>query len=148
MSFLFSLQTFTNLSTKECYINIVGEDNKSIIHHKIAAHVVCVLPEQDHPHHHPRQTAPTPITSGPTPEQTIHLPILSNLFQRLGTQPAVASAWPVCTAILISNSFRVQNAPRENIPGNWRRPKDTQADRYSVSFICSRVILSDLPILL
>ncbi|TFY73309.1 hypothetical protein EWM64_g10703, partial [Hericium alpestre] len=28
-------------------IDIVGEDNKSIIHHKVAARVVCVITEQD-----------------------------------------------------------------------------------------------------
>ena len=31
------LQIFTSLSAKECCIDIVGEDNKSIINHKIAA---------------------------------------------------------------------------------------------------------------
>jgi hypothetical protein len=36
----------TNIS-KEFGIDIVGEDNKTIIHHKVAARVVCVFSEQD-----------------------------------------------------------------------------------------------------
>ena len=32
---------------KEFGIDIVGEDNKTIIHHKVAARVVCVITEQD-----------------------------------------------------------------------------------------------------
>jgi len=33
--------------SKEFGIDIVGEDNKTIIHHKVAARVVCVFSEQD-----------------------------------------------------------------------------------------------------
>ena len=47
MSIFFSVQTFTNLSTKECCIDTVGEDNKSIIHTNFTAHVVRFFPEQD-----------------------------------------------------------------------------------------------------
>ena len=35
------------VSTREFGIDIVGEDNKTIIRHKVAAHIVCVFPEQD-----------------------------------------------------------------------------------------------------
>jgi hypothetical protein len=85
MSIFFSLQIFTDLSTKEYCIDIVGEDNKSIIYHKIAACVVCV----------PRRTAPTLITPGPTSEQKIHLPILrvSHTGSRRGLTPSIGWAW-------------------------------------------------------
>ena len=42
-----AIQTLTNLPTKESGIDIVGEDNKTIIHHKVAARVVCIFSEQD-----------------------------------------------------------------------------------------------------
>lgn len=35
------------LRPQEFGIDIVGEDNKTIIHHKVAARVVCVFTEQD-----------------------------------------------------------------------------------------------------
>jgi hypothetical protein len=43
------LITFFSCSpfSQEFGIDIVGEDNKTIIHHKVAARVVCVLTEQD-----------------------------------------------------------------------------------------------------
>src|SRR5882762_8630377 len=40
-------QLITILTVQEFGINIVGEDNKMIIHHKVAAQVVCVFSEQD-----------------------------------------------------------------------------------------------------
>jgi hypothetical protein len=46
MSHFLALLT-SPVSTKEFGIDIVGEDNKTIIRHKVAAHVLCVLSEQD-----------------------------------------------------------------------------------------------------
>jgi hypothetical protein len=37
----------THFSQQEFGIDIVGEDNKTIVHHKVAARVVCVLTEQE-----------------------------------------------------------------------------------------------------
>jgi hypothetical protein len=37
----------TSYHAQEFGIDIVGEDNKTIIHHKVAARVVCVFSEQD-----------------------------------------------------------------------------------------------------
>lgn len=39
--------TSTDSCVKEFGIDIVGEDNKTIIHHKVAARVVCIFTEQD-----------------------------------------------------------------------------------------------------
>ena len=39
--------TNTSTSNQEFGIDIVGEDNKTIIHHKVAARVLCVFNEQD-----------------------------------------------------------------------------------------------------
>jgi hypothetical protein len=35
------------LTSGEFGIDIIGEDNKTIIHHKVAARVVCVFSDQD-----------------------------------------------------------------------------------------------------
>src|ERR1700734_4033229 len=122
MSIFFSLQIFTDLSTKEYCIDIVGEDNRSIIYHKIAARIVCV----------PRRTAPTLITPGPTSEQTIHLPILrvSHAGSRRGPTPLIGWAW------VFFHSLRRGQRIRDNTkshPSKFPGPSSLQVTQMASS---------------
>jgi hypothetical protein len=68
-SFSYLFKTFTNLPTKEFGIDIVGEDNKTIIHHKVAAPSSEQLAPQ-------QLATPRPATAHPTRQPTIYFPSL------------------------------------------------------------------------